>query len=358
MKHLKLTIFFTVLISMVEITYAHDIAVNNADGVTIYYEWRNNKTELAVSYRGSYSDSYSNEYTGNVVIPESVTYNGKTYSVTSIGSSAFEYCSSLTSITIPNSVTSIGSSAFYGCSRLTSVTIPYSVTSIDSYAFYNCSGLTSVNIPVTDLAAFCNNKIVTLINNKIGKPIRLIDAEGKEIKEFIIPNSVTSIGSSAFYNCSGLKSITIPNSVTYIGESAFYNTNLKSVTIGTGVLTIGSNAFNYDKNSGSKPVKIIWLTNTPPDGYTNANGTVNYVANDLYGSLSNKTVYPFISSIFEVDGVKYVPVSPSERTCDAIDCEYNESAEKISIGKIVSYKGIDMTVKNVNKYVCYGNSFI
>ena len=128
--------------------------------------------------------------------------------------------------------------------------------------------------------------------------------------------------------------------------------NLKSVIIGSGVLFISRNAFSY------KPVKVIWLTNTPPDGYTNAAGTVNYVANDLYSSLYNKTVYPFLSSLFEVDGVKYVPVNPSERTCDAIDCAYNESLEKINIGKTVSYKGVQMNVKNVNPYVCYDNNFI
>ena len=88
----------------------------------------------------------SGKYSGKVVIPESVEHQGITYSVTSIGGSAFYYCSGLTSVTIPNSVTSIGSSAFYDCSGLTSVSIPNSVTSIGSYAFSACSGLTSVTI--------------------------------------------------------------------------------------------------------------------------------------------------------------------------------------------------------------------
>ena len=180
----------------------------------------------------------------------------------------------------------------------------------------------------------------------------------------IIPNSVsfndqaynvTNIGYRAFYGCSGLTSVTIPNSVTSIGEYAFYSCRaLTSVTIGSGVLSIGNNAFSNCTNL----IKTIWLTNTPPSGYTNAKGTINYVSNDQYTSLSNKIVYPFLSSLFEVDGIKYVPVSPSERTCDAIDCLYDNSAEHINIGTTVSYRGIAMTVKDVKPYVCYRNTYI
>ena len=373
----------------------------------------------------------------SITIPNSVTSigDGSTFcgcsnltsitipnSVTSIGSETFKGCSGLTSIIIPNSVKSIAQWAFQDCIGLTSVTIPNSVTSIGFYVFEGCNSLVTVNVPVIDYSAFCNNTIVGMITERIGKPILLVDEGGNEIKEYIIPNEVESIGANAFRGCSGLTSITIPNSVTSIGTYAFYgccgltsvtipnsvtsigdnafdscsgltsvtfhckeigswfsgsssikevvignevtsigemafsNTMLNSVIIGTGVLSIGRNVFGFFNRN--RPVKVFWLTNTPPTDYSNAAGTVNYVANDSYTSLSNKKVYPFLSSMFEVDGVKYVPVSPSERTCDAIDCAYNESAGNINIGKSVSYQGIAMTVKYVNEYVCYQNGFI
>ena len=108
MKKLNLSILLTVLMSMVGArASAHDIEVANADGVTIYYV-RTSNNELAVSCRGGEGGDYADEYSGNVVIPETVTHNYQTYSVTSIGAGAFEDCYNLSSVTIPNSVTSIG----------------------------------------------------------------------------------------------------------------------------------------------------------------------------------------------------------------------------------------------------------
>ena len=116
MKHFYLRFLSLCLLSLVGAkAFAYDIVVKNDGGVPIYYRWINNKTELAVTYRGDYFDSYSDEYSGNVVIPASVPYNNETYCVTSIGDHAFAYCSGLTSVTIPNSVTSIDWGAFAYC---------------------------------------------------------------------------------------------------------------------------------------------------------------------------------------------------------------------------------------------------
>lgn len=227
----------TLLLALPLLASAYDIAVENADGVTIYYNYYNNGTELEVTYKNSNYRSYS----GVVNIPEEVTYLSRKRKVTSIGYEAFYNCSGLTSVTIGNSVTSIRSHAFYSCTGLTSVTIGNSVTTIGGQAFYNCNGLTSVHI--TDIAAWCRIAFWEYVSNPLIYANHLY-LNGEEIKDLVIPNSVTSIGCYAFSGCTGLTSVTIPNSVTSIGNNAFSDcSGLTSVTIPNSVTSIGNDAF-------------------------------------------------------------------------------------------------------------------
>ena len=191
-------------------------------------------------------------YSGNVVIPSTVTYGGKTYSVRSIGYCAFWRCQDLTSVTVPNSVTSIGDFAFADCgSSLASLTIPSSVTSIGRYAFRE-SGLTSLDISgATSIGEGvfqdCRSLVSVTLSEKLTATSERMFSGCNSLAPFSLPNSLTSIGDFTFYGCWGLTSFTIPNHVTHIGMYAFNACLLTSVTIPGSVTSIGSNAFNYNR---------------------------------------------------------------------------------------------------------------
>lgn len=167
----------------------------------------------------------------SITIPDSITY---------IGTKAFQFCTSLTSITIPDGVISIGERAFDECTGLTTITIPKSVTSIGTNAFVRCTSLTSIELDDSNTAYLLEDGILF---NKDKTQLVKYPAK-KDGTSYNIPDSVTSIGSSAFYGCTNLTSITIPDSVTSIEEYAFNScANLTSVTIPSKVTFIGNRAF-------------------------------------------------------------------------------------------------------------------
>ena len=198
----KSLLCFLILLMMPLASMAYDFEVGG-----IYYKFTDNSS-VAVTYEvePTWDSDYPAPYSGTITIPSTVNYNDKSYTVTSIGDSAFWFCSGLTSIDIPEGVTSIGDYAFVYCSGLTSINIPERVTSIGDDAFFGCSSLTSIDIPegVTSIGyrAFTGCYGLTSIT---------------------IPEGVKSIGSFAFYACKSLTSVTIPESVTSIGGWAFFD---------------------------------------------------------------------------------------------------------------------------------------
>ena len=253
----RLSILLLSLLCTAATTFAYDFQSGD-----LYYNITSDTT-VEVTYQKYWQEIWNSaNYQGltTATIPETVTYNGTTYSVTSIGDYTFDNCFSLTSVTIPNSVTNIGMSALYGCSGLTSITIPNFVTSIGNNAFSGCSSFTSITIPnsVTSIGnyAFISCESLTSMMVESGNTVydtrencnAIIETASKTLiagcQSTTIPNSVTSIGGSAFYGCSSLTSLTIPNSVTSIGSSAFSDcSSLTSITIPNSVTTVGDYAF-------------------------------------------------------------------------------------------------------------------
>lgn len=291
MKHLK-HLLTALLLLCSSVVCAHDFEV---DG--IYYKKNyGGENQVTVTYKGD--DWYNNDYTytGSIVIPKTVSYNGVTYTVTSIGQYAFYYCSNLTSIYIPNSVNYIGLYAFKNCYKLeavyiddleawcnisfpyidrdedstndsnplyyakrlylngkelTELVIPSSITKINNYAFYGCSSIKSVKIHnnVTEIGSSAFELCSDL--NSINLPsidyLYSYTFSGCVSLESIkIPTSVTGISSNAFEGCSNLKSINIPSSVTYIGSEAFYGcSELNNIIIPNSVTYIREGTFAY-----------------------------------------------------------------------------------------------------------------
>ena len=394
---MSFVMLFSIISSVNLSAYAEESATSGKCGDNVYWNFNESSKTLTISGKGAMNNYYISRYTPwygyrqnilTVKIETGVTTIGENAfgfyssltsvtignSVTTIGEDAFYDCSSLTSVTIPNSVTTIGYQAFDGCSSLTSITIPNSVTTIGSKAFSCCSSLTSVTIPnsVTSISYWAFDACSSLTSfdvasgnlNYSSKDGVLFDKNkltliqypaGNQRTEYTIPNSVTTIGDSAFNLCRSLTSVTIPKSVTTI-EGAFSScSSLTSVTIPNSVTTIAGSAFSWCSNLTSVTIPnsvkkfgeaAFYHCDSLSDVYYS--GSEEQWKNILIGKynepLTNATIH------YNSNGNNECIKTKSDETSFII---YNSEAlfecDKIAIGKIDDVK---LKLNNVN--VNYG----
>ena len=270
----------------------------------------------------------------SISIPNSVTY---------IEGQAFYNCSSLTSISIPNGVTSIEYEAFRYCSSLTSISIPNSVTEIENYAFYGCSSLTSISIPnsITSIGYSAFSGCSSLTSITIPNSVTYIEYDTFEgcssLTSVSIPNSVTYIGYYAFSKCSSLTSITIPNSVISIDESAFEDCNkLRTVQIGKSIETIEGDAFAgctaiYSITINAVIPPIIDATTFTGVSHTAqikvpCNAVVAYQASNYWNKFTNYTETPYSLTVVSNDNTMGNAVVIKQPTCQDIIAQVQAQA--------------------------------
>ena len=348
--------------------------------------------------------------------------NGASYTITAIGSGAFQNNSSLTSVSIPATVTSIGGSAFYG-SYITNVQFAEGskLTEIGEQAFYG-SRLESIELPssltVIGTSSFGNTALKSIsIPQNVNSIYSSAFAGCTQLSEisFADNGKLETIGSSAFSGCTALQTISLPSSLLTLGDEAFTSctalykvnysgtpkltsvgslafkncTELRSFTFPASVREIGFAPFSLCTSlekifllPNTKPSGMVWIGNkqlVSKDEKELHSGDYSfriykdkyfyfsqydyavsmafaYVGNDSYSSLdyiSKLITYKNLSSTFTVDGVKYVPVSISDRTCDVIDCDYGNLSAETAIPSVVTYRGRSLTVNDIAPYSLY-----
>ena len=320
---------------------------------------------------------------GDITIPNTVKYDGSTYTVTLISEEAFKYCSKINSVSIPESVTKIGSAAFQDCSSLTSITIPESVTEIGSAAFKGCSSLISITIPngVTSIGFSldvysgyggtfekCTSLTSVIIPSSVTYIGRNSFLDCSSLSSIQIPNGVTKINYSAFYNCKALTSITIPESVTSIEEGAFCGCNsLTSISIPESVTEIKSIAFANCTNLTSVTINgatsfeekvfygctnlkdVTCLSTTPPKA--NANTFENYNGY-LHVPCESKDEYDFANCWGSFKHVECIGAETVELTKDEVKVEPERSEAVFTMPQNESANSYTLTIQNNGVTFC------
>ena len=389
---MKLSIFATIM-SLVSVNaFAHDFAVGG-----IYYKINENGTSVSVTFKGSSSTQYSNEYYEDIIIPEEVSNKGIKYAVTAIGSDAFYECNELTSVTIPNSVTEICATAFYKCVSLSSVTLGNSLIKIDTHAFHNCKKLVSLELPstLTEIGSYAFSDCVRLTSIVIPSNINVINQgvfyNCEHLQSITIPNSIKVIGRNAFSGCSSITELTIPDSVEEIGAYAFSSCNsISMVVIGKNVSTIGSSAFDgcdnietvyWNSNKYSTPTQstsmpfyknesiktfifsegiekiashmCYGLSNLDFVSIPNSVKTIEWAAFSLCSSLRSVTIPNSVSTIgnnaFNVCGLTSIEIPNSVNSIGPAAFASCPMLQKVTIGANV--KTIGVQAFSENKYL-------
>jgi hypothetical protein len=319
MKNLFKTALMLALLMPATAALAHDFEV---DGIC----YNINDGEATVTYRG-HNNVHNGRYTGDVTIPETVTYDGVTYAVTAIGTDAFWQCGNMTSVAIPNSVTEIGYLAFFGCSGLTSITVDSSNPKFDSRD--NCNAI--IETANNELITGCQNTVIPNSVTAIGNGAFI---GCSSLTSVTIPGSVTRIDQQAFAYCNGLTTLTIPDPVTYIGAHAFYEcSGLTSVTIPGCVTFIGENAFFKCMNLASI---VVASENTTYDSRDNCNALIETESNKLIVGCQNTVIPGTVTAIgnyafYGCSGLTSVTIPSSVTSIGLMAFVYCENLENIVV---------------------------
>ena len=309
---------------------AYDFMVNG-----LCYNYNEDGTSVTVTSDDSYSS-----LSGALIIPASVTYNGKTYSVTKIDWYAFRNCTGLTSVTFPSSINEVG-----------------------GYAFDGCANLTKVNI--SDLTAWCNIVFHYYVSSNPLCFAHNLYLNGTKVTNLTIPNTVTKIGNYTFYSCKGLTSVTIPTSVTSIGDFSFCGcSGLTSVTIPTSVTSIGYRAFSACSNI----ITVNWnaticanfeyiyrpfyeLTNITT---FNFGDSVNHIPTCLCYGLTGLTSVTIPSSVTSIGEYAFSGCSNIVTVnWNAVNCAHFTNTNKPFSGSNIKTFNFGNSVTRIPPYICY-----